>query len=149
MFLVGAMAVPGALLALSAPASAAGPSTICESSGHHYCLGAPNLAPFDKVVETTSGRFIDIVPRSNGQELMIDTDHALCVAAASGGNGVVLHLCSGGTGVIWFELKSPNGHRFENSLFGGYLSGANQKGSLYRVESLGVSGFNQQFSVSG
>jgi hypothetical protein len=149
VFLAGAMAVAGSLLAASAPASAAGSSAVCESSGHHYCIGAPKLGRYDAVVETVSGRFLNINSVSGGVELQFAAETSLCVAAGNGGVVVVQHPCNGGLGVVWVERPGSNGHYFENREFGKYLSGANRLGSQYEIKNKDASGWDQQFTVSG
>ncbi|HEY3957634.1 MAG TPA: hypothetical protein VGM53_30060 [Streptosporangiaceae bacterium] len=144
------MAAPGALLAVSTPASAADSSVICESSGNHYCIGAPNLVLYDPVVETVSGRYINDQAEDGGVRLQLNAATSLCVAAANDGVDVVLHPCSGGEGIIWFQEESPNGNRFESREFSGkFLSGASSENSQYQLKDLGANGWEQQFTISG
>jgi hypothetical protein len=143
VFLVATMAVPGLFLAASPPASASAGSHLCESFGS-YCIGAPSLGLNDPVVETASGRLIDISPVGTGnqRELAFDADPSKCVAAASNGYLAVIHPCNGGSGVVWIEAPGPSGSlTYESREFPGkYLAGDNH-GDQFGVKLIAPNGW--------
>jgi hypothetical protein len=146
-----AVAVPGLLLVGSPPANAAGPlAKICEVTGG-LCLGAPNLASFDPVVETTSGR--DILPKNLGGnlwELQINAAPSECVAANNPGTLVVLHPCANNNGITWLVSQDKDGVScdFENTLAAKYLSGDGNKHQL-TLQKKGTKGWLQAFFGGG
>jgi hypothetical protein len=140
-----AIAVSGLLLAAS-PASASGPALVCESHGA-YCIGAPTLNLYDPVKEG-SGRTIN-VQNVSGNSYLLEFNSSKCVAGANNGTDVVIHPCSGGSGVVWIAQLGPDGVSciFKNQLFGTYLSG-HDNGSQFQLKGNGANGWYQQFATS-
>jgi hypothetical protein len=151
MFPAGAaaLAVSGLLLATSPPASAQVSFHWCETNGS-YCIGAPSLALYDPVVETTTGRLL-YTPSSgttNNFKLQFAADQTKCVAASNSGDHVVIHPCNG-SGVVWIptDINGNNGSELleSNEFPGKYLSGDNM-GHQFQLKSHGASGWFQRFS---
>ena len=144
-----AIAVPTLLLTAS-PASATGSTFICEAFGH-YCVGAPSLALFDPVVETTGGRDIFVLSLGGTSYLLeFNADRSKCVAGANNGVDVTIHPCDGGVGIVWKTHLGNDGASclFESQKFSGlYLSGANN-GTQFKIKSKGLTGWLQQFDTS-
>jgi hypothetical protein len=146
-----AMAVPGSTLAASS--ASASPKVdvglhLCETSGSHYCVGAPTVHLDDPVVEAIHGRLLNFNPAGSGTELQLVADTSLCVAAANNGQDVVQHPCNGGAGVIWHEVQGPATTLYESNEFPGkYLSGANNNGSQFQLKDRGATGWEQQFTA--
>jgi hypothetical protein len=147
--LVATMAVPGLILAASPPASASVGLHLCETFGS-YCIGAPSLGLYNPVVETASGRLLEINPVGTGnqRELAFASNPSECVAADNDGDLVVIHPCNGGSGVVWLEgTGSSGGAIYESREFSGlYLSGADN-GTQFQLKDRGASGWYQQFTA--
>jgi len=119
---------------------------ICESFGQHFCVGAPGLAFEDPVVETPTGRVIQINPVAGGVNLALQIDPTKCVAVKNNSNLVELRACSQPS-AVWIVGNGPNGHScvFQNQL-GGVLGGPNT-GAQFRVVSSDDSELFKQFVV--
>jgi hypothetical protein len=143
---VVAMLVPASALIASPPASALASVHVCETFGA-FCVGAPNLGLDDPVVETTSGRDLNIISSGSGVILQFAASSSLCVAAANNGSDVVQHPCNGGHGIIWHIEQGPTSNLIENNEFSGkFLSGADN-GTQFMIRSRGAAGWEQQYSI--
>ena len=123
--LFATLAVPAGILAASSPASAA-PSKLCETNGHHYCVGSASLSHFARVTERKPGRNIVVIPQSGGVVLKFTAASNSCVAATNNKRFVTIKGCSGSLGIIWTQITTSNGHlRYINRRAGLYLAGRN------------------------
>lgn len=149
--LVGVLGMGIAMLVAPPAANAAG-NNVCETSGS-FCIGAPTLALNAPVVETVTGRVINIMSQGlpAGQvELQISAAPSLCVAAADGDVNVVLHACQRGQGTVWIEMPpggSGNPHTFQDREFDTFLAGRDN-GTEFKVEGPNVPGFFYRFNVT-
>lgn len=148
------------LTASAASAAAAGEGTlaapmlasaatihVCEAGGHHYCIGAPHLALGKPVVESVSGRSLDLIDFGKYWEIRFDANRRLCVAAANNGFLAVIHACNGGSGVKWNPITTSDGHvAFRNVKFRPKeLAGRNRNGSQYHVKNCCATGWDYKF----
>jgi hypothetical protein len=146
--LVALLGMTVAIVALPASASAAG-GALCETNGN-FCVGAPQVFTDAPVDETPTGRLIDIevvssTPTDLQVELALNTDTALCVAAADNQHDVVLHHCNGGLGTVWHVFANSNGHlQFQDREFGTWLAGHNN-GTQFQVKQAGLNGWFYNF----
>ena len=111
----------GVVAAVAVPAMA---STMrgyeCEVS-HPVCIGAPNLAWGSTVVETSSGRKLDITPTpdpvyANAYKLRITADTSKCLGVDTSSNSrVIIKTCSN-TAIDWQRQQTGSGdnHRWMN-----------------------------------
>lgn len=136
--------------ALAAPAPASESAIhVCEAGGHHYCIGAPDLAFYKPVEETASGRTLDLIDFGTYWEIRFDANRSLCVAAANNGYLAVIHACNGGSGVKWNIINTSDGHfEFRNVKFSPKeLAGRNSNGSQYHVKNCCAAGWDYKFNV--
>lgn len=149
LVLLATAAAQALLFAASPPASASPLFTghIRETFGS-YSVGAPSIALYDPVMETTSGRVIDIVAAGNYRKLEFDADTTKCVAAANNGADVVVHPCDG-SGVDWAIIGLDSSHyAFQNREFNNkYLAGANN-GTQFQLKTWGQNGWYYNFRLT-
>ncbi len=154
LVLAATLTIPAVMFVAPLPASAAN-NHVCETNGS-YCVGAPNLTLYAAVVETTTGRDINIDSASTGARdfyLKFSADTRLCVAAADNSSDVVIHSCNGGSGIIWrLQDASSTEHClptcfFKNRKVGLYLAGDN-KGDQFQLKPHPLGGWYEKFTVS-
>jgi hypothetical protein len=146
LVLVAMLTVPAVLFAAPLPASAQGDHLV-ETFGNYF-VGAPSLALYAPVVETSSGRSINIHSNGDGgYEIVFNYDTSKCVAGANNGADVVIHPCNGGSGIIWFLSTDGNGNLFfQNKKFSTYLAGANN-GGQFQLKPKPLSGWYEKFTL--
>ena len=141
-------AVAVSALYLGAPnAGAATPVHIRESHGV-FAIGAPTINLFDPVVETNTGRLIDVMHVSGASyELAFNADTSKCVAASNSGLLGVIHPCNGGAGVVWIAARGPDGHSctFESQEFPGRFFAGHDDGTQFHVDPMPTTGDFFQF----
>jgi hypothetical protein len=145
-------AMLSALFIAPLPASAAN-NHLKETSGS-YDVGAPSLAPDAAVVETSSGRDVNLITVPTGADdvyIKFSTDTSKCVAGANNGVDVVIHPCNGGSGIIWTLQDAPGAHclsvcLFKNKHFGTYLAGDNG-GHQFQLKPHPSPGWFESFTV--
>jgi hypothetical protein len=150
--LAATLTASAVMFAAPLPASAAN-NHLKETSGS-YRVGAPNLALYAPVVETTSGRDVNLITAPTGADdvyIKFSADTSLCVAAANNSSDVVIHPCSGGSGIIWTLQDSASGHclpycLFKNRLVGLYLAG-NNRGGQFQLKPHPLGGWYEAFTV--
>jgi hypothetical protein len=72
----------------------------------------------------------------------------LCLAATNNDAHALLHTC-GGSDTVWDLVEGPSGHcLIENDSVGTFLSGDNHEGDQFQMLARGVSGAEQQFTLS-
>jgi hypothetical protein len=141
----------GLYLAVPTASAAVVTVNICESYGA-FCIGAPTINLFDPVVETPTGRRIDVLHLSGASyELEFHADQSKCVAASNSGLLGVVHPCNGGSGVVWIVELGGDGHScvFDSQEFPANDLSGEDNGKQFRVISQGAMGFYQQFSTNG
>jgi hypothetical protein len=153
MVLAATLTVPAVVFATALPASALN-NHLKETSGS-YRVGAPDLALYQPVKETSAGRNVDVISAitvgANAVYIKFSAPHNdLCVAAADNGTGVVIHACNGGNGIVWFISSDANGHNFfESKEFRGtYLAGHNN-GTQFQLKPNPTGGWFERFDITG
>lgn len=147
---IGAVALAAGPVMTSAQAGAASASVVGshvhETFGSFY-VGAPSLGIDDPVVEAVNGRTFNIQPVTGGEEFQFTADLSKCMAAANNGVDVVIHVCNGGSGVVWKEVPGPATTLYESQKFPNmFLSGDNH-GDQFEIQPKHANGWEQQFSV--
>src|SRR5947207_1685939 len=148
MVLLAAMAIPATVFATPSSASTNG-NHLCETNGN-YCIGAPTLALYAPVVETTSGRDLGAIDLGNNQfELVFLADNGIfCVAAANNREDVVVKHCQGDFGVVWIREFNPNGHlQFRNREFSNKFLAGHNDGTQFHAKDAGRPGWFYNFDV--
>jgi hypothetical protein len=129
-----------------------GTSTICETYGGSRCVGAPTIAFEDPVLETATGRFLQIAPVAGvagGVTLAFATDPTRCVAVKNASSLVEVRACSVQS-AIWIPQLGSDGHSciFQNHLNKEYLGGPNTGGQFNVVGKNATGGWLKQFTLS-
>jgi hypothetical protein len=147
--MVALLGLPLAVLP-AAPALAAN-TFVCEDVAP-WCIGAPNLALYSPLIETTSGRNLTVSPLRDGTYIIsIDAVPGECVAAANNGMDVVIHPC-GGAGVHWYAQTDPSGPAFRlisQEFPNKYLVGPGVGGAAFQLRVAGAWNCCYRFDLDG
>lgn len=133
-----------------ADAPAAVDGRICETYGSR-CVGAPTIAFQDPVIETDSGRNLQIARVAGGWHLAFTADLTRCVAVKNGTTQVEVRACASAASAVWTILPGPDGHscRFQNTVNHLFLGGPNDGGKFSVVGDDAAGGWLKQFYVPG
>jgi hypothetical protein len=154
MIALATLAAQAVFFAVPPTASASTGDTLCEASGS-YCLGAPNLNLDTRLDEAVNGRNLVETPLGgtfagySTYLLQFASDPSECVASSNSDFYVVIHVCNGGSGIVWAKDTSTshirwiNQYATDNCGCGGklnYLVGENIKGNYFNI-TVGLGGY--------